>query len=166
MVEPLAGWRHVEVTEQRTMQDYAKIARWLIDEVYPQAEYIRLVQDNLNTHMPASLYETFPPAEARCMPQRLQDEATLRQRVLAVETERNEQRRGIDWQFTRARCPTQAGAPVSYEKKLIGLPLKVANLFRKENYVRSKSKSAGLPRRGPRFRDYSTRGQPLHWPCA
>ena len=50
MVEPLAGWRHVEVTAQRTMQDYAKVVRWLVDEVYPQAEYIRLVQDNLNTH--------------------------------------------------------------------------------------------------------------------
>ena len=60
--EPLAGWRHVEVTEQRTMQDYAKVVRWLVDEVYPQAEYIRLVQDNLNTHTPAAFYETFPPA--------------------------------------------------------------------------------------------------------
>jgi hypothetical protein len=65
MVEPQAGWRHVAVTEQRTMQDYAKVVRWLVDEVYPQAEYIRLVQDNLNTHTPAALYETFPPAEAR-----------------------------------------------------------------------------------------------------
>jgi hypothetical protein len=45
MVEPLAGWRHVEVTEQRTVQDYAQVVRWLVDEVYPQAEYIRLVQD-------------------------------------------------------------------------------------------------------------------------
>ncbi len=45
MVEPLAGWRHVEVTEQRTMQDYAKVVRWLVDEVYPHTEYIRLVQD-------------------------------------------------------------------------------------------------------------------------
>lgn len=65
MVEPLAGWRHVEVTAQRTMQDYAKIVRWLVDEVYPQASYICLVQDNLNAHTPAALYETFPPAEAR-----------------------------------------------------------------------------------------------------
>jgi hypothetical protein len=72
MVEPLAGWRHVEVTEQRTMQDYAKVVRWLVDEVYPQAQYIRLVQDNLNTHMPASLYETFPPAEARRILQRIE----------------------------------------------------------------------------------------------
>ena len=62
LVELLAGWRHVEVTEQRTMQDYAKVVRFLVDEVYPQVQYIWLVQDNLNTHTPASLYETFPPA--------------------------------------------------------------------------------------------------------
>ena len=72
MVEPQAGWRHVEVTESRTMHDYAKVVRWLVDEVYPQAEYIRLVQDNLNTHTPAALYETFPPAEARRILQRLE----------------------------------------------------------------------------------------------
>jgi hypothetical protein len=131
MVEPLAGFRHVEVTAQRTMHDYAQVVRWLVDQVYPQAEYIRLVQDNLNTHTPASLYETFPPAEARRILQRLEyhytpkhgswlnmaeieiailernalsrrlpDEAALRRQVLAVETERNEQRRGIVWQFT------------------------------------------------------------------
>jgi len=54
------------------MQDYARVVRWLVDEVYPQAEYIRLVQDNLNTHTPASLYETFPPAEARRILQRVE----------------------------------------------------------------------------------------------
>jgi DDE superfamily endonuclease len=131
MVEPLAGWRHVEVTAQRIRQDYAKVVRWLVDEVYPHAEYIRLVQDNLNTHTPAALYETFPPAEARrilqrlefhytpkhgswlnmaeieiailerqALSRRLEDEAVLRRRVLAVETQRNEQRRRIAWQFT------------------------------------------------------------------
>src|SRR5215471_8750894 len=72
MVEPRAGFRHVEVTEQRTMQDYAKVVRWLVDEIYPQAEYIRLVQDNLNTHTPAALYETFPPAQARRILQRVE----------------------------------------------------------------------------------------------
>jgi hypothetical protein len=72
LVEPLAGWRHVEVTAQRTMHDYAKTVRWLVGEVYPRAEYIRLVQDNLNTHTPAALYETFPPAEARRILHRLE----------------------------------------------------------------------------------------------
>ncbi len=82
MVEPQAGWRHVEVTEQRTMQDYAKVVRWLVDEVYPHAEYIRLVQDNLNTHTPASLYETFPPAEARRILQRVEFHYTRHPREL------------------------------------------------------------------------------------
>ena len=41
LVEPLAGWRHVEVTAQRTMQDYASVVRWLVDSVYPHAEYVR-----------------------------------------------------------------------------------------------------------------------------
>jgi hypothetical protein len=72
MIEPLAGWRHVEVTAQRTMQDYAKVVRWLVDEVYPHAEYVRLVQDNLNTPTPAALYETFPLAQARRILQRVE----------------------------------------------------------------------------------------------
>jgi hypothetical protein len=64
-VEPLAGWRHVRVTERRTKADYARCLQWLVDEAYPQATTIRLVQDNLSTHTPAALYEVFTPAEAR-----------------------------------------------------------------------------------------------------
>jgi hypothetical protein len=64
-VEPLTGWRHVEMTERRTKIDYAHRIRWLVDCVYPQADYVRIVQDNLNTHTPAALYEAFEPAEAR-----------------------------------------------------------------------------------------------------
>lgn len=63
--EPQRGWRHIDVTERRTMQDFAKQMRWLVDVAYPDAEVVRVVLDNLNTHRPASLYETFPPAEAR-----------------------------------------------------------------------------------------------------
>ena len=63
--EPLAGWRQVEVTERRTMQDFARQMRWLADEAYPEAGVVRVVLDNLNTHRTASLYETFPAAEAR-----------------------------------------------------------------------------------------------------
>ena len=63
--EPQAGWRHIQVTEQRTMQDFAHQMRWLVDEAYPEAEVVRVVMDNLNTHKAASLYETFEPAEAR-----------------------------------------------------------------------------------------------------
>jgi hypothetical protein len=62
---PLEGWRHVEVTARRTAIDYAEILRDLADIHFPEAEKIVLVQDNLNTHSPASLYEAFEPAEAR-----------------------------------------------------------------------------------------------------
>ena len=62
---PLEGWRHVEVTERRTAIDYANILRDLSDIHFPKAEKIVLVQDNLTTHAPASLYEAFEPAEAR-----------------------------------------------------------------------------------------------------
>ncbi len=65
MCEPLRGWRHVRVSERRTRKDYALCLQELVDGHYPQAKKIRLVQDNLNTHDGASLYETFPPAEAR-----------------------------------------------------------------------------------------------------
>jgi hypothetical protein len=63
--EPLAGQREVEVTDRRTKKDYALCLRKIADEMYPDADVIVLVQDNLNTHSPASLYETFEPAEAR-----------------------------------------------------------------------------------------------------
>ena len=69
---PLAGWRHVAVTERRTMQDFAHQMRWLVDEAYPQIPVIRVVLDNLNTHRTASLYETFPAVEARRVAKRLE----------------------------------------------------------------------------------------------
>ena len=70
--EPLAGWRHVEVTERRTKLDFARQMRWLAEEAYPEADVIRVVLDNLNTHRVASLYEAFPPAEARRIARRLE----------------------------------------------------------------------------------------------
>lgn len=70
--EPLAAWREVKVTDQRTMIDYAHCMKYLVDERYPQAEVIRVVEDNLNTHKPAALYEAFPPQEARRILQRLE----------------------------------------------------------------------------------------------
>ena len=63
--EPQAGWRHIEVTMQRTMHDFAHQMRWLVDDRYPDAKVIRVVLDNLNTHRHAALYETFAPVEAR-----------------------------------------------------------------------------------------------------
>lgn len=62
--EPLRGWRHVVVTNQRTGTDCAHVLKDLVDIHYPDAERIVLVTDNLNTHTPAVLYATFPPAEA------------------------------------------------------------------------------------------------------
>ena len=71
-VEPLAGWRHVAVTERRTKVDFAHRMRWLVEEAYPEAEVIRVVLDNLNTHRKASLYEAFPAAEARRIARKLE----------------------------------------------------------------------------------------------
>ena len=70
--EPRAGWRHVALTKRRTMQGFAHQMRWLVDEAYPDVPVIRLVLDNLNTHRMASLYETFPAAEARRIAKRLE----------------------------------------------------------------------------------------------
>jgi DDE superfamily endonuclease len=72
MFEPLAGRRHVLVTERRTAKDYAHAIRYLLDDVYPEAEKVVLVQDNLNTHKLASLYDAFPPEEAARLRDRLE----------------------------------------------------------------------------------------------
>jgi hypothetical protein len=70
--EPLAGWRHVMVTERRTAKDFAEVLRWLAEDVYPEAETVVLVMDNLNTHKLASLYEAFPPDQARRIAERIE----------------------------------------------------------------------------------------------
>jgi transposase len=63
--EPEGGWRHLDVTERRTASDFAYQMRRLTDEHYPEAEKIRVVLDNLNTHTGAALYQAFEPVEAR-----------------------------------------------------------------------------------------------------
>lgn len=63
--EPLGGWRHADAREHRKRKDWAEKIKWLVDDIYPYAEKIILVCDNLNTHNAASLYETYPPEEAR-----------------------------------------------------------------------------------------------------
>lgn len=70
--EPLAGWRHVMVTERRTAKDFAEVLRWLAEDVYPEAEKVVLVMDNLNTHKLASLYGAFPPEQARRLAERFE----------------------------------------------------------------------------------------------
>jgi hypothetical protein len=69
---PLEGWRHVEVTDRHAAVDYAHLLRDVSDRWFPNATKIALVQDNLSTHKPASLYEAFPPAEARRLVERFE----------------------------------------------------------------------------------------------
>ena len=70
--EPLRGWRHVSVSDRRTRLDFAAVIRDLVDVHYPDAERLVLVMDNLNIHSPASLYEAFPPAEAKRLADKLE----------------------------------------------------------------------------------------------
>jgi len=71
-VQPLRGWRQVNVTARRTASDFALQMQELVDVHFPQAEVIRLVVDNLNTHTPAAFYETFTPDEARRLTRKLE----------------------------------------------------------------------------------------------
>lgn len=130
-VEPLAGFRKVWVSYQRTKLDFAAVIKALVDEVYPDAEKLVLVVDNLNIHHPAALYERFVPSEARrladkiewhytpehaswlniaecelsvlrrqSLRKRVADIETVRQKLIAWETKRNQRQKGIDWRFT------------------------------------------------------------------
>ncbi len=70
--EPLLGWRAVQVTDRRTAVDFAEVVRWLVEEIHEEAEKVVLVMDNLNTHKLASLYEAFPPEQARRIAEKLE----------------------------------------------------------------------------------------------
>ena len=127
---PLEGWRHVEVTERRTKEDWAEAIRGLVDAHYP-GKRIVLVMDNLNTHGPASFYKAFSPQEARriierleihytprhgswlnmaeieigvlrrqCLDRRIADRETLMREVSAWQEQRNENGNKVDWRFT------------------------------------------------------------------
>ena len=127
---PLEGRRHVEVTERRTKEDWAKAIRDLVDVHYP-GKRIVLVMDNLNTHSAASLYKAFSPKEARriierleihytpkhgswlnmaeieigvlrrqCLDRRIPDRETLRREMSAWQERRNENGNTVDWRFT------------------------------------------------------------------
>jgi DDE superfamily endonuclease len=129
--EPLGNTRQLQVTPQRTKGDWARFIQDLVGQ-YPQADRLVLVMDNLNTHSPASLYDTFAPEEARRLSQKLEIHYTpkhgswlnvaeielsavgrrLQQRTAtlqtlargcaAIQADRNAARRGADWQFTTA----------------------------------------------------------------
>jgi hypothetical protein len=131
LCEPLRGWRHVKVTARRTRRDYAWCLRDLVDVQYPRAEKIRLMQDDLNTHDGASLYEAFAPAETRrlldriewhytpkhgswlnmaedrimnrqCLDRRLDSAEKVAAAVAPWESKRNAQEARIHWTFTLA----------------------------------------------------------------
>jgi hypothetical protein len=135
---PLEGWRRVKITQRRTKIDFAEVIRELVDVDFPAAQKIVLVMDNLNTHKPASLYEAFPPAEARrliekleihytpkhgswldmaetelsiltkqCLDRRIPNVNALAQEVVAWETQRNQAKAKINWQFTTADARTK-----------------------------------------------------------
>jgi hypothetical protein len=72
LFEPQRGWRHIIPSLRRTKQDFAGWLKEVVDVHYPQAETIRLVVDNLNTHTPAVLYEVFPPQEAHRLARKLE----------------------------------------------------------------------------------------------
>ena len=72
MFAPLEGWRSVKVTDRHTALDYAQVLKQVSDVHFPNATKIILVQDNLSTHKPASLYEAFPAAEARRLVERFE----------------------------------------------------------------------------------------------
>jgi transposase len=128
--EPLAGWRHIDVTEHRTKVDFAHQMRWLVDVAYPDVGCIDVVLDNLNTHTYGALYAAFEPAEARRIARKLvfhytpkhaswlnmaeiefsvilrklgprvPHEEALKQKVQAIELSRNRTKSTVDWQFT------------------------------------------------------------------
>ena len=103
---PLEIWRHVKVTNQRTMVDFAFCMRDLVDIHFPEAERIILVMDNLNTHKFASLYEAFPPEEARRIIEKLEIHYTPKHGswLNMAEIELSVLQR----QCTKARIPDQA----------------------------------------------------------
>jgi len=71
-LQPLAGWRHIKVTDQRTKQDNGWCMKDLVEIHFPAAERIRVVLDNLNTHSPAAFYEAFSPQQARYLTKKLE----------------------------------------------------------------------------------------------
>ena len=70
--EPLQAWRRAWVRPQRRRREFAEVVRELCEEVYPEAETVRLVCDNLNTHTPAAFYERYPPEQARRLAARVE----------------------------------------------------------------------------------------------
>jgi hypothetical protein len=134
-VEIKAGKRVTQVTKRRTMKDFARFVKMLVDEEYADAEVVRLVTDNLNTHKEKAFYETFSKKEAErilskiefhytpkhaswlnaaeieinamdieCTDRRIGDMETLAREVAAWTKRRNDQKKRINWKFTRDKA--------------------------------------------------------------
>ena len=130
-----AGKRTTRVTSRRTKKDFAKFVKYLVDKVYPDAERLRLVVDNLNTHNKTAFYEVYDEEEAErildkiefhytpkhaswlnvaeveigvmdaeCTRRRIPDKDLLRREVMAWERKRNNQKKKIDWKFTKRKA--------------------------------------------------------------
>lgn len=141
--EPLAGQRDVEVTDRRTKKDYAQCLRKIADEMYPEAEVIVLVQDNLNTHSPASLYEAFEPQQAKRLADRFEfhytpkhgswlDMAEIELGILGrqclsrrVDNVNDLRRETKAWETTR----DAAGAEVNWQFTTEGARIKLKRLY-------------------------------------
>lgn len=115
MFAPLEGWRHIEITDRRTAIDYARALEDLSDRHFPNAKKIVLVQDNLNTHKPASLYEAFPPDKARRLVEALYAKARQLARYGGIRT------RGSPIAMPRPPHPRQAN-PHPPSRRLGGRP--------------------------------------------
>lgn len=132
--EPLGHRRRLQVTARRTAKDFARFLANLVEKVYPDADKVVLIADNLNTHSPACLYQAFTPERARRitekleihhtpkhgswlnvaeielsvlgkrLPERVANRATLQRHVQAHQRERNRQGKGANWQFTTAKA--------------------------------------------------------------
>jgi hypothetical protein len=107
--EPKAGWRDVSVRERRTKLDRAQEMRRLLDGRYAGVPKITLVMDNLNTHTAGSLYEAFPPVEARRLAQRLEIRYTptlreMRSHIAAWQRKRNQEGVQVGRRFTLDRA--------------------------------------------------------------
>ena len=121
MFAPLEGWRHVKVTDRHTAVDYAHVLKELSDTRFPDAEKIILVQDNLNTHTPASLYEAFPADEARRLVERFEWHYTPKHGswLNLAESEL-----GVRPNASIAGCPTNGS---SRARSLLGRPTATRN---------------------------------------
>ena len=139
-IEPDAGRRIIKVTKRRTKKDFAKFVKELVDGVYKDAEMLRIVLDNLNTHFESSFYERFGKEEAerilskiefhytpkhaswlnvaeleinimesQCTGRRMKDMEFLAQELKAWSKRRNNERRKINWRFTKEKAVKKLG---------------------------------------------------------